>query len=51
MKTAGGAVLPASPASPGFDALASEAAGEGHRFLARLAAEWLDGANRFGGPG
>ena len=44
-------IRPATPASPGFDDLASEAAGEGHRFIARLVREWRSGANRFDGPG
>ena len=44
-------IRPATPASAGFDALASEAAAEGHRFVARLAAEWRSGTNRFNGPG
>ncbi len=45
------AIRPATPASTGFDALASDAAGEGHRFVARLATEWRSGANRFDRPG
>lgn len=40
-----------TPASSGFDALASDASAEGRRFVARLAEEWRGGANRFDRPG
>lgn len=42
---------PATPEASGFDALASDAAAEGRRFVARLAGEWRSGANPFDGPG
>src|SRR4051794_12601002 len=35
----------------GFDDLAAAATAEGHPFLARLAAEWASGHNRFDRPG
>ncbi|MBO1081633.1 GNAT family N-acetyltransferase [Roseomonas haemaphysalidis] len=35
----------------GLDKLRAKAAGEGFRFMEKLAAEWLSGANRFAGPG
>jgi GNAT superfamily N-acetyltransferase len=44
------AVRPAAPASGRFDALASDAAAEGRRFVARMASEWRSGANRFDRP-
>lgn len=34
-----------------ISALAKEADAEGHRFVTRLIADWLDGSNRFDAPG
>ena len=36
---------------PGFSRLATEARGEGHRFIDRLWSEWESGRNRFAGAG
>lgn len=45
------AFRPASPDTPGYDALLRESLGEGHAMLRRLQENWLSGANRFSQPG
>ena len=45
------AIRPATPGPAGLDALASDAAAEGHPFVARLLAGWRSGARWFDRPG
>lgn len=40
-----------TPATPGFDLLLAESAGEGFGMLRRFAENWQSGANRFDRPG